>query len=483
LLPERKIKVLDSVRTRLTVWYIGVLALALIVFSIGVYILLSQTLYSRIDDNLRASIAAARASLTHEIAEGETPDQAAHSTVQDLFIPHQALAVFDSDGNLLAERHSDDQAKAILPESPHLLTEQPVFFTTAADDKISHKFDLRMVASRIRIEPQGPVYLVAICQSFETVADELSALRQVLFVAVPLALLLAGVGGWFMARKSLAPVLAMSETAEHISANNLDQMLPVANPRDELGKLAVTFNELLSRLNAAFVQQRQFMADASHELRTPLHVVRTAAAVTLERHHRNEEEYRDALTMIDQQAGRLTHIVEEMFTLARADAGQRPIEQQDFYLDELISEVARSAGILAARKGITVRMNEMLETLYRGDENLLRQMLLNLLDNSIKHTPSSGEINLWLKQKDSTYLITVSDTGSGIPEEAQPQVFERFYRADASRSRNDGGSGSGAGLGLSIARWVAESHGGTIKLLHSSPSGTAFEVALPIKQP
>ncbi len=471
---------LDSVRTRLTIWYIGVLALALVVFSFGVYALLSRTLHQRLDASLRATVVAASAALAHEIDEGETPEQAALSTVQDLLIPHQALGVFDEEGRLLAERHANDQAQARLPELSLVPADKPFLFTTSGA-KSPAGGQVRAAAQRLRFAADGPVYLIAVSQSFETVTEELTALRQVFSVAVPLALLLAGVGGWFLARKGLAPLVAMSESARRISAENLDERLPVANPRDELGQLAATFNDLLARLNAAFAQQRQFMADASHELRTPLHVLRTAAAVTLERPRRTEEEYRDALTMIDEQAARLTHLVEEMFMLARADAGRRPFEARDFYLDELVMQVARAAGVLASRKGITVRLAAAAETPYRGDENLLRQMLLNLLDNAIKYTPAGGRVSLQLRRESAAHLITVADTGGGIPLEAQPYVFERFYRADQARSRSESANGTGAGLGLSIALWVAEAHGGTIRLIRSDPTGTTFAVVLPIK--
>jgi two-component system, OmpR family, sensor kinase len=465
---------LDSVRTRLTLWYIGVLALALALFSVGVYSLLGHTLRQRLDEGLRASIKAAAASLAHEIDEGETSQQAAQSTVQDLFIPHQALAVFDAEGRLLDERHANDQAQARLPELSLIPADQPFLFTIAAANGPQ-----RVAAQRMRIPPNGTVYLVAISQSFKTVTEELDELRQVFFITVPLALLLAGVGGWLLACKSLAPVVAMSESARRISAENLGERLPVANPRDELGQLAATFNQLLVRLDAAFAQQRQFMADASHELRTPLSVLRTAAAVTLEQPHRAETEYRDALALVHEQARRLTRIVEEMFTLARADAGRRPIEAQNFYLDELVTETARAASVLAGRKNIAIEVAPTHETPFRGDEDLLRQLLLNLLDNAIKFTPAGGAVRLELEQQNGTHQLSVADTGGGIPAEAQPHIFERFYRVDKARSRAEQEQGSGAGLGLSIARWIAEAHGGSLRLAKSTSTGSTFIVKLP----
>jgi hypothetical protein len=220
----------------------------------------------------------------------------------------------------------------------------------------------------------------------------------------------------------------MSDAARRIGAENLEQRLPVANPRDELGQLAVTFNELLSRLNAAFAQQRRFMADASHELRTPLSVMNTTAQVTLEKARRDESEYRDAIAIMAEQTRRLACIVEDMFTLARVDAGRRKLHETSFYLDELIAETVRAARVLAVRKGVTVAFAHPAETPYFGDEGLLRQMVLNLLDNAIRHTPAAGTVSLQLGRQDSSHLITVADTGAGIPVEAQPHIFERFYR-------------------------------------------------------
>jgi heavy metal sensor kinase len=321
--------------------------------------------------------------------------------------------------------------------------------------------------------------LIVVSQAIHPLAEELEFLRDIFLTAVPVALLLAALGGWFLARKSLVPVVAMSESARRISAEHLDDRLPVANSRDELGRLATTFNQMLARLESSFTQQRQFMADASHELRTPLSVIRTAAAVTLEKPQRSEGEYREALAMIEDQVKRLSRIVEEMFTLARADAGSRELTPRDFYLDELIAETARAAGVLASRKKVGVDYTPAPEVLYRGDEGLLRQMLLNLLDNAVKHTPTGGHVSLRLERSGPNYLVTVADTGAGIPPEAQPHIFERFYRADKARSRETNGNGGGAGLGLSIARWIAEAHGGSLTLQHSNPAGSAFRVSLP----
>ncbi|HWP43555.1 MAG TPA: ATP-binding protein, partial [Blastocatellia bacterium] len=338
----------------------------------------------------------------------------------------------------------------------------------------------RLAVQRVEIPAASTPFIILISQPLEAVEEELESLREIFYYVVPVALAMAGMGGWLLARKGLAPVVAMSERAREIGAGDLDRKLPVVNPRDELGQLAITFNELLSRLGAAFAQQRQFMADASHELRTPLSVMRTTAGVTLEQPSRDEAEYRDALRMIDEQIRRLTRIVEDMFILARADAGRYPLRKVGFYLDELIQEAVRAADVLASSKDVAIEITASSESPFHGDEDLLRQMILNLLDNAIKYTPPGGAVRLSLTRRQQEHVIEVSDTGAGIPAEAQPFIFERFYREEKARSRSEKANGSGAGLGLAIARWIAEAHAGRLELARSDKSGSTFRVTLPI---
>jgi two-component system OmpR family sensor kinase len=469
---------LDSVRERLTLWYVSVLALVLIAFSIGIYSLLSRSLYARVDDGIRSVIQVAIISLIHDTEEGQSSQGAAQSTVTELFNPQQALAIFDTSGKLLAANTSRDDFSARLPDSS-LIPDAGIYLYTISDDDDRH----RIAVQRVSIPPTNIPYIILVTQPLEPVEDELESLRKILYYAIPVALVMAGLGGWFLARKSLAPVVAMSERARRIGAESLDRRLPVVNARDELGQLATVFNELLARLNSSFAQQRQFMADASHELRTPLSVMHTAADVTLAQPTRDESEYRDAVRMIDEQTRRLTRIVEDMFILARADAGRYPLRPDRFYLDELLEETARAGSVLAAPKNITIDITASSEAPFYGDEGLLRQMMLNLLGNAIKHTPPAGKVRLSLRARDEKYLVEISDTGHGIPAEAQPHIFERFYRADKARSRYETANGGGAGLGLAIARWIAESHKGSLDLARSDQNGSTFVITLPASAP
>jgi heavy metal sensor kinase len=470
---------LNSVRLRLTLWYVAVLTLVLIAFSLGVSGLFARSLYNQLDTTLYAVLETVVASLGRETMEGEDYQQAAINTVEDLFFPDHALAIFDATGRLLAEKAAQDDTHTPLPEAGPAPTDRPALYTAELSVQ-GGDTRLRVALQRIEIASADGPYLVMASRSLTALTQELALLRRIVFAVVPLALLCTGLGGWFLARKSLAPVVAMSLQAQRLGATNLDQRLPVANPHDELGRLATSFNALLTRLRDAFAQQRQFMADASHELRTPLSIVHTTTAVTLERPQRAEDEYRDALTIIDEQTRRLSRIVEDMFLLARADAGHQPLHPSDFYLDELLAEAARAASVLSARKGVAVVLAPGPEVLYHGDQDLLRQMLLNLLDNAIKYTPPGGSIHVHLQQQASQYLITVADTGIGIPPDAQPHLFERFYRVDKARSRTELSHGSGAGLGLAIARWIVEAHHGRLELQRSDHTGSAFVAWLPM---
>ena len=468
----------DSIRARLTLWYVAIVTLVLVTFSVSVYVVVTMVLYDSLDTELAATLDETRLSLVHEMeVEKQDEKTAASSTLDEHIAPRQAAAIFDAKGNLVAEETADGILHASMPSIDLVPATGTKLYTlpTTRQDNVEQR---RVAVGRINTANNS--YILVISQPFDVVRRELRLLRLSLILVVLVTLALAGFGGWFLARRSLAPVVQMTKRARRISAENLDQRLPVSNPHDELGRLAATFNELLTRLDDAFEQQHRFMADASHELRTPLSVMRTATGVTLEQKARSVGEYREALSIIDDQARRLTHIVEDMFTLARADIGQRVLAQNEFFLDKLLCETVRAAEVLATRKGITIEAGEFPQTRYRGDESLLRQMILNLLDNAIKHTAPGGIVRIALERRSINYAIVVSDTGTGIPPEAQSHIFERFYRVDKARSRADASEvGGGAGLGLSIAKWTAEAHLGRLELTHSDKNGSTFVVSLP----
>jgi two-component system, OmpR family, sensor kinase len=270
----------------------------------------------------------------------------------------------------------------------------------------------------------------------------------------------------------------MSEQARSIGAENLDTRLSVRNPNDELGHLASSFNGLLDRLNASFDRQKRFVADASHELRTPVAILCGETDVVLGKEGRTQQEYRETLQILADESKRLKRIVEDLFTLARADAGQYPLSYTDFYLDELASECAKNVRTLAAAKHIAVACEPSGEALIRADEGLVRRMLLNLLDNAIKYTPDGGSVSLHIEESDGVYQLSVTDSGPGIAAGFHSRIFERFFRVDKARCRTEQ-DGGGAGLGLSIGTWIASAHNGKLELTRSTSGGSVFTAVLP----
>ena len=462
---------IESVRGRLTLYYVSVLAVALVVVAALIYFLLARSLYVRVDETLQAGVRIAMTSLSNDLAEGQDYQDAARSTAAEQASSAQMLAIYDASGRLLAESGRDGDLDIQLPALDTIPDSEELLQTVVeSDGDDRHRLAFRSVS----IPPSE--YIVVVGSDLEPMDEELEFLRGILVYIVPVALGIAAIGGWFLARKSLSPVVAMADRARRIGVENLGERLPVANPRDELGHLAETFNELLGRLEASLIQQRQFMADASHELRTPVTTTRTAAAVALQQAHRDESEYRDTLEIVEQQAARLSRVVNDMFTLARADAGNYPVRSTPMYLDEVIDEVVRAARVVASTRGVSVEATVVPSAAFTGDEELIRRMVSNLIDNAVRHTPDGSTVRVELDETNSGYAIAVKDHGPGIPADIREHIFERFFRADASRRR---GAADGAGLGLALARWIARAHAGDVVLARSSQSGSTFVISLP----
>ncbi|HEY1467778.1 MAG TPA: heavy metal sensor histidine kinase [Candidatus Acidoferrum sp.] len=480
---------LDSVRARLTVWYTLALALVLILLAALTYVLYERNSSQRTDSNL-VELADAFATTFNAEMEDQSSPEAVKDAAREAMIEHRfrdtIFVILGSDGNVLLST-LDLPAASPSPEriGPEVFASKP--FRELAATAGSYPRGLRTIRAgresfrgyARRVELAGRHYTLVVLQSLHPQHEMLEDVRDTFLWAIPIALVLASVGGYFLARKSLAPVAAMATQARGMGAANLHDRLAVLNPRDELGQLAVTFNQLLARLEESFERQKRFMADASHELRTPVAILHGETEVTLSRADRSPEEYRETLGILKDESQRLARIVEDLFTLTRADAGQYPLQLQSAYLDELAADVMRRARTLAMAKKITLSATIEPELPIEADEALLRRMLLNLLDNAIKYSPEGGQISLECRRQGDDYTLSVSDTGTGIPVELQTRIFERFFRADKARSRAEGDSG-GAGLGLSIARWIAEAHHGRLELTKSDAKGTTFTAWLPV---
>ncbi|HTZ47279.1 MAG TPA: ATP-binding protein [Verrucomicrobiae bacterium] len=476
----------DSVRVRLTLWYTLVLAVALMAVSALTYFSYWHSLARRTDADLTQLCDAFITTFKDEVSDAAGPNgvnDAARETmlehrfrgtffglVDDAGVVRSSLDLFGSD------THKDPwEEHGFSPEVFRgLVGSAGGPPSTVREGKDGY----RMIGKRF--EASGRIYTLLVLQSLHGQKRMMGGIRSTFLWAIPVALLLASAGGYFLARKSLAPIVAMASEARSIGAANLQQRLPVANERDELGNLAQTFNQLLARLEAAFDQQRRFMADASHELRTPVAILRGEAEVTLAQPERSPDDYRETLGILQQEAQRLGHIIEDLFTLARADAGQYPLTLKEAYLDEIAEEALVRTRSLALAKKIMLRPAIQPDLPIHADTALLGRMLLNLLDNAIKYSPCGSTVSLACGRDGDRYIISVTDNGPGIPQELQSRVFDRFFRADKTRSRGESGETGGAGLGLSIARWIAEAHHGSLVLARCEASGSTFTASLPI---
>jgi heavy metal sensor kinase len=457
----------NSIRTRLTLWYLLVFGSLLVGFSTYIDSSLSSDLRKQYDASL---LRTARATATYfsEFVERKNVAQGARETILEMKLEKLSAAIFQ-DNHLLAAS-SDDITTAIasarlLPASHE--GQAPTFATDS-------KMNKRLVV--LPFEAEGGDYTVALLASLDELAGQIGRIRSIILFGLPAALLLAAAGGFLVAGKSLEPVVTISEQAERIGAKNLHERLTVSNPNDEIGRLAGIFNAVLARLDASFRVMREFMADASHELRTPLAIVQGEADVTLSR-EKTVDEYKQSLTIVRRQAKRMARIVSDMLSLARADAGEQHLRLEELYLNDLVEDCCHAAQALADPKGVRLTWEAGEDISFRGDEELLKRMAVNLLDNAIHYTQPGGAVNVKLTREQSLARLIISDTGIGIPPECVGRVFDRFYRVDKSRARAEGGSG----LGLSIVRLAAESHHGSVDVLSQPGQGSTFIVCLPLQ--
>jgi len=449
-----------SIRARLTAWYAGVMLVVLVVSAIVVALVQERRALNRLDEDLSRMMLTLNGMMREEFGEGHDVRRAANEASTEMALPDRAVAIADPERRF-AVRWGHDIRSArwpLMDASPHLRTE-------------------RLAAERYRVltervEFQGKRYVAAIAAPLTTLDADDARLRTALGWGILAAMLAGGLGGWLVGRESLRPLTDMARQAKAITKRAPAGRLTAPHPGDELGTLAVAFNELLDRLAAIIDAQRQFMADASHELRTPVSVVRTTAQVTLAREVRSADEYLESMTIVGEQAERLSKLVDAMFLLSRAEAHGVPLVREPLYLDDIVAETARALRVLAETRDVNVEITCGAEVSFLGDDRLLRQLVSNLVDNAIRHASRGGTVRVSLRVSGTDAAIRVSDDGRGVPESQRERIFERFVRHEANYS--------GAGLGLPIARWIAEAHGGHLMLESTGASGSVFVVVLPL---
>jgi len=480
------------IRARLALWYAGVLALFMVTFALSGYAFVRRGAVSALDETLVEASTAVGEAIALVIAQGHGVDDAVREVLDQVYFRDLTVAILDRQRGMLVGTAAADTIPAADSGALAPVVDVPVdsvHITDAALARALARAGARRGAYVTVDGERGPVRVFALPRTLggrplvigaaHSLRAQRRFLREVelaLEAGVPVLLLLATAGGYLLARKSLGPVAVMTERAARIGAENLHERLPVARPTDELGRLAVVLNELLGRVAAAFEQQRQLIADASHELRTPVAILSSEAELALSR-ERSPDELRLALVAVLEEARRLHRVVEDLFLLARANAGERLLVIEELYVDDLAADCVQATYALAARKHVALDFEGERDLPFRGDESLLRRVLLNLLDNAIKYTPSGGAVHVRTARVAGGYTVSVSDTGIGVPAEARQRLFDRFYRA--SRAREAGGTMQGAGLGLAIARWIAEAHAGRLELAATGEGGSTFILTLP----
>ena len=398
-------------------------------------------------------------------------------------------------------RSEEGEARAENPERGYLLEiwsadGKPMFLSEGLDgsslgpapdltqkpfDRFPHTYRLRNGA-RVRVEArrhgiEGRVLLLRLAVSEEPLWDEFWDMVSVLAIGLPVTVLLIGFAGYAVAGQALQPVDAMAQRASKISAERLNERLTIQNPGDELGHLGLAFNETLARLEKSFEQLRRFTADASHELRTPLTAIRSVGEVALQ-NTGDATYYRDIIGSMLEEVNRLTRLVESLLTMSRADAGQIQLQRTTVGVLDLAKESAALLEVLAEEKHQTVVVGGDPSLTVRGDRLILRQALINLIDNAVKYSPSGGDIEVCVRAIGKDVLIEVQDSGPGISAEHADKVFQRFYRVDKARTRAEGGTG----LGLSIVEWAVSANGGSVELNRGPGPGCTFTIRLPINQ-
>jgi two-component system, OmpR family, heavy metal sensor histidine kinase CusS len=452
-----------SLRARLTLWYSVVLVAVLGLFAVDVLIVQQRIGIQRVDRELDTTHAQLTNMLREELRELDTPQLAAQESRNVIAAPGREIMILDDGGRVLATKlDALNVADVVTGGAP----------VPGAMTLQTKSGPWRVHVRREAFE--GAAMLLVVASPMTDLARDQREVREAVFLGIPIALVLAGAGGLWLASIGLRPLTTMARRAASIPSNGLEDLgEPVRN--DELGQMTRAFNGLVARLRSALQTQRQFMADASHELRSPVSVIRAASEVALGREHRTESEYREALGMTGTQARRLSALVDDMLVLARADAGGYPLRPVDLYLDDVLVECQRAIGMLANERRITVTSTGGADAPIRGDEELLRRLIVNLLQNAVEFTRPGGAVAVDVRAAASAVCVRVTDSGPGIPEEARNRIFDRFVRLDPSRRSE------GAGLGLTIAKWIAEVHQGSLTLESSGPHGSTFCLTLPVK--
>lgn len=454
-----------SLTQRLTLLYSILLGGILLIFGAGVFLLVNTVLLSQVDDRLAMTadefIALSGATSLKQVTFSEIPANI------DTNVSVQVWGLNDElqDGYGLLG-HS---AWALDPVNTR--TSQPRYREVVYEDKL-----LRVLSVPLGFDGQQ-VAVMQVGVPLDSIKSARTYMLYVMFVIWVYGVLIVGFALYLTLGRALDPLKSIVETAEQINrADDLSRRIPLQGfVEGEIGSLIQTFNKTLERLEVLFTSQQRFLADVSHELRTPLTVIK--GNVDLMR--RMKQFDAESLSSIDQEAGRLTRLVGGLLMLAQAESGNLPLNFQPVGLDMLVTEVFQEMHIIAGGR-VRVHLSEIDQLQVNGDRDRLKQVLINLVANAIQYTPPGGDVFISLARVGDQARIICQDTGPGIPSEDLPHIFERFYRAEKSRTR---GRTTGFGLGLSITKWIVDHHNGRIEVDSKEGEGTTFAIWLPLINP
>jgi heavy metal sensor kinase len=459
-------------RVRLTLWYGTALGLILVIFSVVLYAITARNLRDGVDQSLEETATAAVRSLEERgflplIDEEELLSQFPELTRIDKF-----FQIFTPSGTITIRSPNIKQHEVPLSRIALETTFSGRMIFESA--KYPNEPPLRLVS--VPINYRGRLlYIVQVGTSMESIEDTLHRFLILLLVAMPVALAVALVGGWFLAGRALRPVDDITLAAQRIAAGDLSQRLTMSTAPDEIGRLAGTFNDMIGRLDASFRQIRQFTSDASHELRTPLTVMKGETELVLRR-PRPLEDYQSVLESNLEEIDRMTRIVDELLFLSRADMGEVKTESVPVALQSLVEDIHRQATLLGQDRNIEVVLGTVMPAVVQGDELRLRELLLNLVENAVKYSHPGGKVEIALLTDSRHASLSVTDQGIGIAPADQARIFDRFFRTDLARSHTK----KGTGLGLAICAWIAEAHGGRIDVKSAVGHGSTFTFTLPL---
>jgi heavy metal sensor kinase len=462
------------IRDRLTLWYVGIFGAVLGIYICGACILQ----YWQLSDQLH------------------------HAEIQDLETV-EGLLYFTPDGRLLLHEdyHSHPQSHLLLdrymevlsPDGQVLLRNERLHGMDLGGAPASREGEVGYESKRMHLADgtralaishlhilQGKPLIIRLAYSTQPLTERLFQFIGLLLLAMPAALIVAGFAGYRVAGKALNPLEEMARRTEQITAQRLNERIPVDNPDDEFGHMSRVLNGLLARLGDSFEKLQHFTSDVSHELRTPLAAIRSVGEVALQDEH-SPEKYRDIIGSMLEEVARLTAMIDTLLTIAHADSGAVALHRTTFKLNDLVQESVAVVGVLAEDKKQTILVAGNSQLNVSADRSFLRMAVINLLDNAVKYSPAGCTIGVSVRDTErapdrATLVgVVIEDEGPGIPEDKAERVFDRFYRVDEGRTRDAGG----AGLGLAIAKWAVEAHGGAISLTPRLPHGSIFAIWLP----